>query len=182
MACGLTLAGRNLGCKDSLGGIKKIYIAQFAEGMWEDIASGSVTGLSGTNTASFYQYEMNRGSGSMNQTITASIENGTVFYDQALTANFTKLEASDITELQNITKGRMSVLVQDNNGNWFIMGHKRGVEASGGVVQTGTASGDLNGFTIEMNAQEVAPAPFLAIDATTGEPSDTDITIEDLPT
>ena len=179
MACSLTLAGRGVGCKDALGGIKRIYIAPWVEGMWVDIASGAVTGLSGTNTATFKTYDMNRGSGSLNQTITASIENGTVFFDQALTANFSKLAAADITELTNVTKGRMSVLVEDNNGNWFIMGHSRGVEASGGVVQTGTASGDLNGFTLEMNAQEVAAAPFL--DVTDGEPDDESITVDEPP-
>ena len=179
MACTLTLAGRGVGCKDALGGIKRVYIGAFTEGMWADIASGEVTGLSGTSAINFYTYDMNRGSGSLNQTITASIENGTVFYDQALTANFSKLAEADITELQNMTKGRMAVLVEDNNGNWFVMGHSRGVEASGGVVQTGTASGDLNGFTIELNAQEVSPAPFLAL--TGGAPSDTDITITSAP-
>lgn len=182
MACSLTLVGRGVGCKDALGGIKRIYIAEFTEGMWADIASGAVSGLSGLTAINFYTYDMNRGSGSLNQTITASIENGTVFYDQALTANFSKLEADDITELQNITKGRMAVLVQDNNDNWFVMGHKRGVEASGGVVQTGTASGDLNGFTLEMNAQEVSPAPFLDIDGTTGLPADANVAIQAVPT
>lgn len=173
------MAGRGVGCKDALGGIKRLYIAEWSEGMWEDIAAGAVAGLSGTTAIDFYTYDMNRGSGSLNQTITASIENGTVFYDQALTANFSKLAAADITELTNITKGRMSVLVEDNNGNWFVMGHSRGVEASGGVVQTGTASGDLNGFTIEMNAQEVAAAPFLAL--TDGAPTDAEISIQDAP-
>lgn len=179
MACGLTLAGRGVGCKDALGGIKRLYIAEWSEGMWADISAGAVAGLSGSDSINFYTYDMNRGSGSLNQTITASIENGTVFYDQALTANFSKLAAADITELTNITKGRMSVLVEDNNGNWFVMGHSRGVEASGGVVQTGTASGDLNGFTIEMNAQEVAAAPFL--DLTDGAPTDTEIAIQAAP-
>ena len=177
MACTLTLAGRGVGCKDALGGIKRIYIAAWSEGLWEDIASGAVAGVTAATT--FYTYDMNRGSGSLNQTITASIENGTVFYDQALTANFSKLAAADITELTNITKGRMAVMVEDNNGNWFVMGHGRGVEASGGVVQTGTASGDLNGFTIEMNAQEVSAAPFLAL--TDGAPTDDDITITAAP-
>ena len=179
MACSLTLAGRGVGCKDALGGIKRIYIANWTEGMWDEIASGAVDGLSGTDAINFYTYDMNRGSGSLNQTITSSIENGTVFFDQALTANFSKLAAADITELQNVTKGRMSVLVEDNNGNWFVMGHSRGVEASGGVVQTGTGSGDLNGFTLEMNAQEVAAAPFLAL--TSGVPTDTNVAIQAVP-
>jgi hypothetical protein len=89
------------------------------------------------------------------------------------------LSTADITELSNISKGRMAVMVEDNNGNWFVLGHKHGVEVSGGTVQTGTAVGDQNGFTLEFNAQEIAPAPFLAL--TSGAPTDTDITVTAAP-
>ena len=74
----------------------------------------------------------------------------------------------------------MAVLVEDNNGNWFVMGHANGVEVSGGTAQTGQAAGDQNGFTLEFSAQEVSAAPFLAL--TSGAPSDTtNITITPAP-
>ena len=177
MACTLTLAGRGIACKDALGGVKRIYIAEWSDGIWEDIASGEVAGS--TAAITFYTYDMTKGSGSLTQTVTSDIAAGTIFYDQAVSVTFTKLAAADITELQNVSKGRMAVMVEDNNGNWFVVGHKHGVEVSGGSVQTGTAVGDQNGFTLEFNAQEVAPAPFLAL--TNGEPTDTDIVITDAP-
>ena len=177
MACTLTLAGRGIACKDALGGVKRIYIAEWSDGIWEDIASGEVAGA--TAAITFYTYDMTKGSGSLTQTVTSDIAAGTIFYDQAVSVTFTKLAAADITELQNVSKGRMAVMVEDNNGNWFVVGHKHGVEVSGGSVQTGTAVGDQNGFTLEFNAQEVAPAPFL--DLTSGAPTDTDITITAAP-
>lgn len=177
MACTLTLAGRGIACKDALGGVKRIYIAEWSDGIWEDIASGEVAGA--TAAITFYTYDMTKGSGSLTQTVTSDIAAGTIFYDQAVSVTFTKLAAADITELQNVSKGRMAVMVEDNNGNWFVVGHKHGVEVSGGSVQTGTAVGDQNGFTLEFNAQEVAPAPFLAL--TSGAPTDTDITITAAP-
>ena len=70
-------------------------------------------------------------------------------------------------------------MVEDNNGNWFVMGLKNGVEVSGGTAQTGQAAGDQNGFTLEFSAQEVSAAPFLAV--TSGAPTDTDITITAAP-
>ena len=103
---------------------------------------------------------MTRGSGSLTQTVTSNIEAGTVYFDQVLSATFNKLDAADIVEISNITKGRMAVIVQDTNDNYFVMGNKNGVEASGGTVQTGTAAGDQNGFTLELSAQEVSAAPF----------------------
>jgi hypothetical protein len=177
MACTLTLAGRGVGCKDALGGIKRIYVAEWVDGIWEDIASGEVAGS--TAAITFYTYDMTRGSGSLNQTITSDLAAGTVFFDQVCSVTFNKAAASDITEISNLVKGRMAVLVEDNNGNWFVMGHQNGVEVSGGTAQTGTAAGDQNGFTLEFSAQEVAPAPFLAL--TAGAPTDTDITITAAP-
>ena len=177
MACTLTLAGRGVGCKDALGGIKRIYVGEWSEGIWEDIASGEVAGATAAITV--YTYDMTRGSGSLTQTITSDIAAGTVFFDQVCSVTFNKAAAADITELSNLVKGRMAVLVEDNNGNWFVMGHKNGVEVSGGTAQTGTALGDQNGFTIEFSAQEVAAAPFLAL--TAGAPTDTDITVTAAP-
>ena len=177
MACSLTLAGRGVACKDALGGVKRAYIAAWADGIWEDIVSGEVAGS--TAAITFYTYYMTKGSGSLTQTITSDIAAGTIFYDQALSLTFAKMATADITELQNISKGRMAVMVEDNNGNWFVLGHKHGVEVSGGTVQTGTAVGDQNGFTLEFNAQEVAPAPFLTL--TAGAPADADITITAAP-
>ncbi len=177
MACTLTLAGRGVGCKDALGGIKRVYVAEWVDGIWEDIASGEVSGS--TAAITFFTYDMTRGSGSLNQTITSDLAAGTVFFDQVCSVTFNKAAASDITEISNLVKGRMAVLVEDNNGNWFVMGHQNGVEVSGGTAQTGTAAGDQNGFTIEFSAQDVAPAPFLAL--TAGAPTDTDITITAAP-
>lgn len=177
MACSLTLAGRGVGCKDSLGGIKRIYVASWSEGLWDDIVSGEVAGVTAATT--FYTYDMTRGSGSLNQTITSDLAAGTVYFDQVCSVTFNKAAAADITEISNLVKGRMGVLVEDNNGNWFVMGHENGVEVSGGTAQTGTAAGDQNGFTLEFSAQEVSPAPFLAL--TAGAPTDTDITITAAP-
>ena len=177
MACTLTLAGRGVGCKDALGGIKRIYVSEWTDGFWDDEASGTVPDAAAAET--FYTYDMTRGSGSLNQTITSDLAAGTVYFDQVCSVTFNKVAASDIGEIANLVKGRMAVLVQDNNDNWFVMGHKNGVEVTGGTAQTGTAAGDQNGFTLEFSAQEVAPAPFLAL--TAGAPSGTNITITAAP-
>lgn len=171
MACSLTLIGRGTGCKDALGGIKRIFIGEWAEGAWEDPSAGEIPNAYATGLTVF-TYDMTRGSGSLTQTVTSDIAAGTVYFDQVVSVTFNKLAVTDIVEISEITKGRMAVVVQDVNDNYFVVGHKNGVEASGGTVQTGTAAGDQNGFTLELSAQEATAAPFLdyasATDATTG--------------
>ena len=168
MACSLTLTGRSLPCRDALGGVKKVWIAtsfnadatvSFVEGMWDAVASGEIPDASAALILKDYVSPKN--SSSLTQTVNASVENGTVFYSQVLSLVLNKPVAADITEIQNLAKGRLAIVVQDNNDNYFVMGHTRGVELTGGTIASGTAMGDLNGYTLEFTAEEAIPAPFL---------------------
>ena len=187
MACDLTLTGRGVGCKDALGGIKRIYVTEWNpdEFIWDEIGATTagvvdgVTPATGITEVDFFTYDMTRGSGSLTQTITSDLVAGTVFFDQVCSVTFNKAAAADIAEISNLVKGRVSVIVQDNNDNWFIMGLKNGVEVSGGTAQTGQAAGDQNGFTLEFSAQEASPAPFLAV--TDNAPDDNVIDINPAP-
>lgn len=181
MACSSTLAGRGLNCKDALGGIRKIFLVDFAEGMWADIASGAVAGLAtGVSATAMKTYDMVKGTGSLTQTVTSDIVAGTVVFDQVVSVQFNKLEAADVTELQNLAKGRFACVVRDNNDNFFVVGHKFGSEVTGGTVITGQALGDNSGFTLELSAQDIAPAPFLDMtDPST--PADSDLTFDAAP-
>ena len=79
MACDLTLTGRGVGCKDALGGIKRIYVAEWEADVWnwDDPTAGTTNGVtitdSGVTEVVFYTYDMTRGSGSLTQTITSDL-------------------------------------------------------------------------------------------------------------
>lgn len=157
MACNATITGRALPCSDSLGGIKQVWLSPYAAGTYTAPTGG---GVGHAVTTVYKNYVPQRNSSSMTQTITASRENGTVFYSQVVTCVFSKLVAADITDLQQILQKRVHVIVEDNNGNKMVMGVAHGVESQGGSVATGTAPGDLNGMTIELIAEENLPAQF----------------------
>ncbi|NBT52871.1 MAG: hypothetical protein EBT12_15205 [Marivivens sp.] len=72
------------------------------------------------------------------------------------------LGATDNTEIYDLLKSRLSVIVVDNNDNYILMGHTTGAEATGGTIGTGTAKGDLNGYQIQLTAEEAIPAPFVS--------------------
>ena len=44
MACSITVSGRSFPCKDKIGGIKRVWIAQFEADEWGTIASGVIPG------------------------------------------------------------------------------------------------------------------------------------------
>ena len=176
MACSVTVSGRALPCKDSLGGIKQIWIAPFAlSGVpqtFDAVATGSIA--DSTAAMTFKNYDMHKNTGSFTQTVNASVENGTIFYTQVVSCVFSREVAADIGDFQDLTKGRVFIVVQDVNNNLFVMGHTRGVELTGGTLESGVAMGDFNGLKYEFTGEEFIAAPFLA--ATVGVPDGPNVT------
>ena len=158
MACNLS-AGRAVPCKDVVGGIQKVFFVDF--GGLGDITytADEITDARGTFSA--YEYYLKGGS-SLEQTITSSRETGTTFFEQVLTLNLTKLSKEDNVQIKLLAYGRPQVAVVDNNGNAFLMGVDHGAEVTGGTVATGTAMGDLSGYSLTLSASEKLPANFIA--------------------
>ena len=130
----------------------------FTSDLWTYNDSTGIVTAKASSVA--HDYVSPKNTSSFTQTVNSSIENGTVYYTQVLSLVLNKPVADDIVELTNLAKARLGIVVQDNNDNYFVMGHTRGAALSGGPVATGTAYGDLNGFTLEFTAEEAIPAPF----------------------
>jgi len=165
MACDLT-RGRKEPCKDVVGGLKAVYFTDYGDYGTVTQTSDEITDMDGTFTA--YKYEL-KGNSSFEQTITSSRENGTTFFDQTLNLTLKKLSKEDNAEIKLLAYGRPHVAVEDYNGNVFVMGLEHGAEVTGGTIVTGAAMGDLSGYTLTLNAQELKPANFVS-GATDGDP------------
>jgi hypothetical protein len=159
MACSITVSGRAFPCKDAIGGVKRIWVKAFDPDDWGSVTSGAITDAA--QAVTLYGFEVTKNSSYFTETVTASVENGTVFYAQEVSITMPKQLAADTAELYELAKSRLCVIVQDNNDNYFIVGLRRGVELTGGTHQTGTATGDLNGYQLTFTAEEAIPAPFL---------------------
>lgn len=166
MACELT-AGFALDCKEGVGGIKAIFLQQlvdFQSGVTVDATSEEIDGLP---TASVYQYTLPKHTGSFTEEVQSSVENGTIFYTQTVTATFFKLTAARRKQLELVAKNRLVVFVQDNNNNIWMVGKVDGAEVTAASTATGTAKGDLNGYTITFTAEEAHKAYRLESYSTT---------------
>lgn len=174
MACTLA-TGRALPCKDSVGGIKAVWFADYGTlgTLTVDAGDGELTAISGT--PDLFRYDV-KGNSSFEQTINASRENGTSFYTQTLNLTLTKLDLETRFELIDVVRARPHVFVEDYNGNYFLLGAVHGAEVTGGTIVTGAAMGDLSGFTLVMTAEETLPAYFCASAVVTGNESATQIT------
>lgn len=159
MACTITSTGRSFPCKDKIGGIKRVWVKVFDADNWGTITAGVIAA---DEAIIVHSWELTKNSGSFQQTVTSSVENGTVFFSQVLELTLPNLGATDNEDVYELLKNRLAVIIQDNNDNYMLMGHTTGAEATGGTVGTGTAKGDLNGYQIQLTAEEAIPAPFVS--------------------
>jgi hypothetical protein len=172
MACNFITTGRALACKDSVGGIKAVIFVpndannKIVATSTDYDADGAIDELVSDVTGAF-KYEL-KGTSSLEQTITASADNGTVFYEQTLNLTLPKLSALDTKEIKLLAASRPQIIVQDYNNNYVIVGLLNGADVSGGTIVTGTAMGDMSGYTLVFSAMEIAPATHLAVDTDSG--------------
>ena len=174
MSCSLT-TGYALGCRDSVGGIKAIYVQAFnATGSVNTNGSGTVTGFTGYSASGFFEYDLTKATSSLTETLTASTENGTLFYAPEITFTINKLQVLVRNELRLLARNRTIVIVQDNNSKYWVLGADNGMEVTAGTAGTGTAFGDRSGFDITLSGMETNP--LLLILSSTFAASSTQIT------
>ena len=158
MACDLT-QGRKVPCKDVIGGIVRAWFVDFGDLGTVTKTDDEITDLSGTFTC--FQYDL-KGTNSLETAITSSRENGTTFFEETLTLTLPKLSKEDNKELKLMAYGRPHIAVEDRNGNFMLCGLEHGMDVSGGTIATGTAFGDMSGYTLTLAGQELEPANFIS--------------------
>lgn len=166
MSCELT-SGRTRGCKTSIGGIKAIYVCPH-EDLGALTFTNAATGggvspqyISGIAATTLYKYDLPKHTGSFVETVTTSVENGTVFWTQTVTIQLHTLDRNTRAELYLLATNRNAVFVLDNNDNLFLVGRTDGAEVTGADWTTGTVKGDMNGYNLVLTAEEKFPADYV---------------------
>ena len=157
MACALT-SNYVIDCKDSLGGLTEVYFMELANMTSYTEASGVITALVKATGKKFYKYELVRGTSMFVENINASVENGSVFYQQELTVILNKLQVATRNEILLLAKNRLVAVAKDNNGKYWILGITKGVDITAGSGASGTAEGDRSGYTLTFTGKEAAMA------------------------
>jgi hypothetical protein len=150
--------GYTLSCRDSIGGIRRAFIGNFdTDAVYTLDADDRITGFTGS-TVSYYTFEQEMEVGEFNQAGAYSTENGTVFFTQDLSLMFHKNDADLRNQLLVLSQANMSVIVEDQRGEYWLIGYANGVRATAGAMNTGRAYGDMNGVTITLQGKEPEPA------------------------
>jgi hypothetical protein len=175
MSC-LTTLGFQINCREAIGGIKAIYLGAYD--LFANSATLTDNEVTALATGSVYEFALPKHTGSFTEEAAISVENGTVFYTQTIVAMFHGMSAERALQLQNIAKGRNVLWVLDNNDNLWMCGYKDGVQITAFTTASGTAKGDMSGFTVTFTGEEKDKAYYLTVSDTTDVWADyTEITV-----
>ena len=157
MACILT-QGNSLPCRDSVGGIAEIYIAELANKATLTTTSGVITAFTMASTKKFWTYFVEKEDASFTDTTTVSAEAGTKFNEQGGTFTIKQMNSSNRNELDILAKNKVMLIAKDNNGVYWLYGEANGLDVVTIAATSGKAYGEMNGYTITFAGKEVAPA------------------------
>lgn len=164
MSCNLT-TGFTLGCNDSIGGIKTIYIGVFSQ-LTYTIGSTPPEVTAGSGTVYTYEPLKNSASATFNPTV--SLENGTIFYTHSVSLSLKNINANKREEIESLAKARVGLFVELNSGEILAFGTTNGMYMTAGTFQTGAAFGDLQGYQLTFTSDEpVQPYTLNDADMTT---------------
>lgn len=160
MADCLITAGRNLACKDAVGGFRAAYFINYDSSVVFNTTGGTVTTITGLDEA--FKYELKATTNTFQQDVTSSRDNGTTFYSQVATLNIARIDVDMTNQLRYMAAGRPFIVIEDNMGNFLLVGEKNGADLTAGTIQTGGAFGDFNGYVLTFTAEEAAPVAHLS--------------------
>jgi len=141
MPCVLTSDFTFLGCKGGLGGIRKVYMTEWANlsgsGSTAPVVTAGVIGTWVLATGKeFKTYVLDQEFGSFTDPLNVS-ESGAITYEPTIDFTITGLAIANFIEINLIAKNYLCMIVLDENGKYYAFG----VDRPMGLV---TATADTN--------------------------------------
>jgi len=95
-------------------------------------------------------------------------DNGTFYWTNSINMVFAKQDWEKRLAIQALASGDCSVIYEDGNGNWWMLGLDDAVSLTTATANTGTALGDNNQYELTMSEESaILPVPLNAQNAQT---------------
>lgn len=161
-------------CEPNLGGIKKVWLANYVEsaatvGTVQGFSGDVVTAITTAETISWVEFPMRQNVASMTSNLQVGDEGGN-WVQTDLSMVFSKMETSKRVAMVALVKSEAMAVVLDSNGKYWFLGYDNPLVVSAGTGETGTAKSDPNHYTVTLQdasveyPYEIAPS---ALEGTT---------------
>lgn len=153
-----TIVGITYSCTNNIAGLKRIWLANYADITGVTASSGNVTAMTTATATPFKEFQFNRNTSSIKESVVPNIENGTTFNTITLMLVLSKRESSKSNSLTILLDGqpKLVALVLDLNNNYWILGEptNEGAYVTQLDSDGGVAKGDKNGYDITITSEQ----------------------------
>jgi len=153
MACALTQSF-NLDCRDSFGGVKRVLLIEFDNVTAMTETAGVITAITKETGKYFRQYKLVAFTGDAKTSGAHARDAGTSSYTQTVSFPVNKMTTSVKQEIELLAKNRLLIIVEDNNGTYWLYGKNFGMMATTTESMTGVQLADRNGYMLTFECAE----------------------------
>ena len=142
-------------CLANVGGIEAVYIAKFDDVASVDLDPANdveVSGITMSGDTKFMGYHFREETGSLTGTLNVS-DNGGRYYTNEANLVFDRMEKKKHLEISVLASEASSVLVKDNNGEYWLMSKDKPAYASANVAETSAGYDDHNGYNLTLSVR-----------------------------
>lgn len=168
MACNSIRGLQIDACSPNIGGIKAIYLAEWAENAATikvaegdnatELIDGSVSGFA--TEVTWTKYDIRKNTASMTSTINNSTD-GASYVTTELSLVFSKMEAKKRIAIQALAIGECIAVVEDSNGEMYFLGKDAPLTVTAGGGETGAEKSARNAYTLTLTDESLGLPMFL---------------------
>lgn len=149
-------------CQNSLGGVKKLWFADWADGAAQiDELSHEISGF--TSGVTFYELPIKKNTANYSSNLTVNEESGN-FWTTTLTVVLPRMETAKKLAIDALALTDSMWIAEDANGNKVFLGRLNPCTVSAGTGETGTAKTDRNAYSFTITDDDTELPVFLKSD------------------
>lgn len=147
-------SGYTKSCRDSIGGIKTVYITELANKATLTHSSGLIATFTLSQGKKFWTYEPEQSAVTASDDENPNATNGSLFYQHKLTLPIVKRSATMGHVFRLMGMVDTMIIVLDQNGNYWLLGGINGMKKQPSTSPFGVAMGDTNGYSQVFQGEE----------------------------
>ena len=151
MACNtVTLSSIDARCDSSIGGIKRILIANVddVKNVVIDETTQKIKQITLETGKKFEQWRFRKNTGSYSSSVARDLTVGNDSVTTEVALQFSRAEAQKRLDIQSAINANCVVIVEDMYSEYLYLGLENEVSITAATMASGTATGDLSGFTL----------------------------------
>lgn len=151
MACNtVTLSSIDARCDSSIGGIKRILIANVddVKNVVIDETTQKIKEITLETGKKFEQWRFRKNTGSYNSSVARDLTIGNDTCTTEVSLQFSRAEAQKRLDIQSAINANCVVIVEDMYSEYLYLGLENEVSITAASMTSGTQTSDLSGFTL----------------------------------